>query len=962
MNTRFSGILSVFLSLAFVSCVSESLEPECGLETVDLQFTCNGISGTKTMWDGRDVIWTAGDRISVAYNASGKWSSDMAESEPLDSDGAKARFTVPVAFQSGTVNTVMFYAVYPSSCASIAATGLPAASIEIPEIQTPSGDSFDRNADIMAAVSQDTYTGIPSGPVSLVWSRVVAHACITLLSIPVQTGETLKNIVLTADEDAVMTGRHNLELATGKVTPADGSNTVTVDASSLVMDADGNVSFQISVLPCTLSSLTVTAVTDMAEYTRTITAEIPLMVDRRHTFSVDMSEAVRTEKTGSEKDALVNSRIFGILDLSASGMGEVRREYEAGHPYLAAQALKAYWLGRTEPVNTEVNLGITKISDSDKNIADQALKENGYRFYVKNYSERTENGKEIYYSFLGTDGGINWEYTPVTETQFAIQKHRHQWIEPQAKAYKVTGDEKYVKAIVEVYSDWLETYPCPGVGQDSYAIASSHPYRDMWTDLQATSHVSAYINVLDYCLGAEAFTPEFLTHYLVSLYDTVESIRANLYHTAASNHRLFEVQAIYNAAVLLPEFKAASVWEAESYTALAEQRDLQFAADGVQNEMDPSYHVSVVSMFYQMYNLARQNSREGRLPEGYVERLKNACLFVRDIMYPDYSLEDFNDTRSVGWTRSVLKKNFTKYAELFPEEPSFLWMAKEGQEGTAPAENFQSYRNSGWYMLRTGWESDDMMLVLKNNYNANQWWHCQPDNNTISLYRNGRRFLPDAGVYTYGGSESDNALRDAFRSTANHNTMTYGEETIAGSRMLGEFVSEAQNDVYDMYRAKNQSYPAIRHERAVFRIKDGDFFVVTDAAIGSASGSEVALHWHFCPGDIVFEKKEDSYCATTDFSDGNNMSFRTFCFNGLEPATDFTSREGTSYTSSAIGKKTERQCCSVGLVKADADVRFITVIMPVASSASMPEVTASYGSASSVTVRVNGKEYTLAIN
>ncbi|MGN1211893.1 MAG: heparinase II/III family protein [Candidatus Cryptobacteroides sp.] len=945
--------------------MNEELESGKDYGTVELLFSCEDEIETKTAWNGEDVIWTAGDMIAVTYLASGKWASEIATSEALDEDCKKALFCVPVSLAPST-GTMTFNAIYPSSCTDMTASSLPSVTINIPQRQTPSTNSFDRSADIMTAVSSGTYTGIPSSPIPLIWTRAVAHAEITFLSIPVAEGETPESIILTANEDADLTGQHTINLSTGKIDAVeDGNpkNIVTADASALSFDSEGNMRFQISVLPCTMSSLTVTVVTDAAEYSRTITEEITLKVDRRHTMAVDMSSAIRTVKPSAGQDELVNSRIFDILDLDTAGLEEVREAYEVGHLYSAAQALKTYWLGRTGIVNTEVNLDITKNTESDKNIADQALAENGYRFYVKNYSEKTENGQAVYYSFLGEDGGIDWDVTPVTETQFALQKHRHQWIEPQAKVYKVTGDEKYVKAIVDVYSDWLETYPCPGASTESYAIASGHPLRDMWTDLQATSRVMTYLNVLDYCLQAEAFTPEFLTHLLVSLYDTVESIRANLYHTAASNHRLFEVQAIYNAAVLLPEFASASSWESESYTALAEQRDIQFAEDGVQNEMDPGYHISVVSQFYQMYDLAKNNSRESMLPENYVSKLRNACMFVRDIIYPDYSLEDFNDVRSIGWSESVLVKNFTKYAELFPDEASFLWMAKKGGSGTAPEENFSAYKHSGWYMLRTGWSEDDMMLILKNNYNYDKWWHCQPDNCTISLYRKGRRFLPDAGVYSYGGSASDNATRDEFRATSTHNTMTYGGETIADGNMLGEFVSETHNDSYDKFSTKNQSYPAIRHQRTVFRMKEGGFFVVADAAIGSATGKEVALHWHFCPGEVKFERLTDSYRCTTGFEDGNNMSFRTFCFNGLSSDTGFVTSEGTSLTSSAIGQKTERPCCSVGLTKTDAStpIRFITVIFPVASASDLPEIEASFASASSVKLTVNGTVYNLSI-
>ena len=39
--------------------------------------------------------------------------------------------------------------------------------------------------------------------------------------------------------------------------------------------------------------------------------------------------------------------------------------------------------------------------------------------------------------------------------EYLKQLHRHQWFIPQAKVYRVSGDEKYIKSWIEVYSDWI---------------------------------------------------------------------------------------------------------------------------------------------------------------------------------------------------------------------------------------------------------------------------------------------------------------------------------------------------------------------------------------------------------------------------------------------------------------------------------------------------------------------------
>ena len=962
MKPFYKSVIAAFAAVTVLSCTSELTPDQESQDSVMLRFSSE-TPVSKTFWDGNGIMWSEGDRISVTYCKDGVWAAELYSSQALEQGGEVAEFIVPVSADAVNGKQVRFHAVYPSSAVSGDFSGTPEVTVTLPAEQTPAADSFDPSADLMAARAVELMPASSLEPIPLLWDRLVAHADMTLTLPDFHLGENIRSVTLVADDHAQLVGTFTLDVDKRTLAledPDAPANVVSVRTDNLKI-SDGKMRVWAAVMPSRLSSLIVKLHTDKATYVREIpSCDITFKPNVRGVMSIDMSSAVRENLPDPTKNALINPRLFDVVDIYADGMSQVRSLYQEGYVYEAAQALLEYYRTRTSVVNPYVDMSSTSYTSSARNIADQALKENGYRFYVKGYKEgTTSDGKDRYYSFMDSSGGIDWEYLPVTETQFKVQKHRHQWIEYQASVYWGTKDEKYVRSFMEVYSDWLDTYPCPVAGQTSYKIAGSHPLYDMWTDLQATSRTNAHINVLEYYRHSSSFTPEFLSDMLVAFHDCVECMLANKYYEPASNHRLYEVHAIYHAAVMMPEFIRSDAWLSDALTDLEQQMQLQFASDGVQQEMDPSYHISVVNSFYEIYKLACINQRESELPSGLVERLRGAAEFVRDIVYPDYSLEDFNDTRSVSWTKSVLKKNFARYAEIFPDEPSFEWMATEHQSGSAPEDLLASYQTTGWYMLRSGWQKKDMMMILKNNYNERGWWHCQPDNGTVSLYHNGRRFLPDAGVYTYGGSTADNALRDSFRATSQHNTLTLNGATIAGGRMLGTFKKTAQTDVYDMVHASNQSYGALRHERAVFRVKGG-FFVVVDFALGSAQGS-VELNWHFCPGEVVFSKGDDSYVCRTDFADGNNMMFETFCFSGTSLTSDFTAKTGTSYTSSKIGECKQRPCCAVAVQKTTNPVRFITVIHPFADASDLPEISAVFNSASKMTVIVDGKQYILSL-
>lgn len=146
---------------------------------------------------------------------------------------------------------------------------------------------------------------------------------------------------------------------------------------------------------------------------------------------------------------VLNARLFEVINLDYPGLEKVKSHYEAKEYYYAAHELLKYYRNRSDINNPNINLINPTITASEQNIADQAL---DFRFYVRNFKESVDaSGNEIYYSFK-KDGKIDWDFVPaeITDQEFKSQKHRHQWMLPQAKAYRVKQDEKYFQSWMDV--------------------------------------------------------------------------------------------------------------------------------------------------------------------------------------------------------------------------------------------------------------------------------------------------------------------------------------------------------------------------------------------------------------------------------------------------------------------------------------------------------------------------------
>ena len=290
------------LALSLVGCKKAPEAP-----VTSLTFTSERpAAATRTGWTGETIEWTAGDAISMAYSVSGQWvGPNLYPSTPLAQGGPTAHFTVPGNFPQGLVGAHHFYAVYPA-VAGTDFSDAPDVHAAVPEIQTPPAGSFDPKADLLAGDSIDDYRSLPDYAVPLKWTRLTAHADITLKNLDVAPGENVQSIVLQAQNEAELTGDVTIDLANPEEFTTAGVPRVTVLADNLSFDAAGNLPFWVSVFPVELTELTVTVTTDQATY-RKVFPNIAKTFARnaRNILGISMSGATKTPLAPPEPEFYV---------------------------------------------------------------------------------------------------------------------------------------------------------------------------------------------------------------------------------------------------------------------------------------------------------------------------------------------------------------------------------------------------------------------------------------------------------------------------------------------------------------------------------------------------------------------------------------------------------------------------------------------------------------------------------
>lgn len=678
----------------------------------------------------------------------------------------------------------------------------------------------------------------------------------------------------------------------------------------------------------------------------------------------------------------IDPKWFDAVNLDFAGFSGARAAYEAGEYFSAAEIILNYYRGRTSVVNPNVDLANTTVTDNERHWADMALEENGYRFYVKNFFEDANTSTP--YSFMTDEGGIDWMRMPTakTEQELRYQLNRHQWMLPQAKAYYLSKDERYVRNWMFVFSDWFEQNPCPEVDLDYTVYPDNQPseYRRAgwtWRPLDVAARVIDECSIWEYYKDAPQLSSAFMLKYLYYFAQQADHIMK--FYSADSNHRITQAQAVAFAGVLMPELKNAAEWVASGTGVLNGTIESEYFADGWLKDGDFSYHISSIEDFRSTMELAMLNGRTDCISEANIATIHKMANVVLHMTYPNYSSVNMEDTRAASWSKSVLKRNFTRYAGLFPEDQQLLWMATEGAQGTMPAvftsagveadgiayENKRygiGFQHGGYYVLRSGWDANAMMMVFHNSGTemADQW-HVQSDNGTFELMIKGRQFFPDSGCYTYTtGSD-----RTKYAATAAHNTLTLDGKNTARNGHLVRLDYNSSTSA-DRLVLVNNSYSNLSHRRHVYVISD-QIIVLVDEAKGSAAGT---LNLNFNLADeakekitVVLDPEQMGFHTTA--SDGNNLMARTFAFLEGEKsaATTSTFTEKTGFVSYQTNTTTARKAYSIDVEKpSDSNVRFVTVLYPAADD--NHTITAASSGAftdvrSSVKVTIDGTEYTL---
>ena len=471
---------------------------------------------------------------------------------------------------------------------------------------------------------------------------------------------------------------------------------------------------------------------------------------------------------------------------------------------------------------------------------------------------------------------IHWSRIDYLNSQTAGDKkitwelNRHGYFITLGQAYRLTNDERYAAVVAAHIASWMEANP-PQLGIN---WASS---------LEVSFRAVAWLWTLRLLAGSAHLTPALLRRMHKCLIAHGRHVARYLSEYFSPNtHLTGEALGLVYLGVALPELREAQAWRATGLAILRRELERQVRDDGVYFEQATYYHRYTTDFYLHLLLLDEWHGL--RLPALVSERLTQMLDYLMWITRPDgasplmgdddggrfisFSTRARNDFRETLATGAALFGRGDWKAVAGDAAVELLWLM--GPEALrrydelasqTPTAHTRAFTESGYYVMRDGWQRDaGYALIDGGPHGALSCGHAHADALALEFATDGRAWLVDPGTCTYTG---DAKLRDLFRATAAHNTVTVDQ--VSQSVMAGPFAwrQHADSRVHDFIEAdgfisftgSHKGYERlpdpVTHQRQVIFVKAHQhrpaYLIVRDE-LQAAGRHDYSMRWHL-PAD-----------------------------------------------------------------------------------------------------------------
>lgn len=378
---------------------------------------------------------------------------------------------------------------------------------------------------------------------------------------------------------------------------------------------------------------------------------------------------------------------------------------------------------------------------------------------------------------------------------------------------------------------------------------------DVFEYFRSGYRIFNWLNIHNIYLSSEVYETE----------DQMLLIKTFLYHGAEmykrtkkfnnGNHHTKGLMSLALLSIMFRDIKGTEIWLKHALDGLTRHLEEEVNEDGFQFERSIHYHKGDINNYFYVYYLAKLNGIS--LPEVYLTRFQSMFDALIKLAFPNKTLpvlqddtdgpwSEFNNLSSVITLASILFNN-PSYSYFMEEKvPSeYFWFLRDKDINKIETSNKKppeflstSLPKTGYYIMRNGWNKNDMCMIISAGLSAKKPDHQHGDMLGLVAYANESNVLPNYQVRYY--LNDYNFFKNSLvKNVAIVDSSLHGKKWIPNSGGSGfgkwkilpnpnTILWQSHSD-YDVFIGTHDGYKndGVSYFRKVIFIKDG-FWIVKD--------------------------------------------------------------------------------------------------------------------------------------
>ena len=455
----------------------------------------------------------------------------------------------------------------------------------------------------------------------------------------------------------------------------------------------------------------------------------------------------------------------------------------------------------------------------------------------------------------------NWDHIPPDGDQsWTIHMQRLEHLGALAQAYWLTDEEKYIRKMVALATDFITSKP------------------DLLLEaLNDITHPILFQSILPFALSWDGLAAMDLCTIQSWLLKQAVGMMG---YRRRGNQLVATGKTLVALGLRSPEFRDANAWFEEGFSRIRDYlTDASTYPDGSHKE--PCFSYNNGSLKNPLYAMELTDQAGWNCPEDIKTLVQRAARFLAFTVRPDGLHPWMGNGRRGSAIPSV-----NAALDRIPDD-TLEYIASSGRKGVKPSSSSEWFPHAGYGVMRSNWDPDAHYCLFDVGPLGIQ--HAHEDKLSVEIGVYGRSLIEDLGIHTYSTAGHTMPLRNYFCNTHGHNTVIVDgksqirqiqKEDIETDATLGNvWVS---TDVCDFLEGTYGSgwgenvwnpgveslYPVLNLEgtpdtsivqkRSVIFMKAAitnahGYWIITDRLLGSGSHTFEQL-FHFIPVDLDIDE------------------------------------------------------------------------------------------------------------